>query len=212
MPLTLSLAQPGDEKRIAQIHMAAFGPNAMHRAMFPTSAAEKGLEKILEKITAWEIGDPGTTILIVSEVRDRGEDGTEMKGDGDEKKIVAYAQWTHPERAVEGDEEGMGGEKDGGEGRDGGEEKEKLTYAKGTAHEVISAWRSKMAEAQRRVIGGRPCYCKSLLYLQRLNSSCIRRVTYRLIITGYMCSVSVRVSRQMQILALMKKKGDRARN
>jgi hypothetical protein len=80
MTLVLSEAEESDAERIADIHMAAFGPNALLQAQFPTEAVREGLRvSIAEKALA-DIRDPKTAVLVVR--------------DGDE--IVSFTKWSLP--------------------------------------------------------------------------------------------------------------------
>lgn len=55
-----------DAPRIAEIHMAAFGPNAMLHAQFPTPAIRQGLQISIENKALADIDDPKTTVLVVT--------------------------------------------------------------------------------------------------------------------------------------------------
>lgn len=63
--LNMRTATPEDAPRIAEIHMAAFGPNAMLHAQFPTPTIRKRLQTCIEKKALADIDDPKTTVLVV---------------------------------------------------------------------------------------------------------------------------------------------------
>lgn len=63
--LSLRTAIPEDASRIAEIHMAAFGSNAMLHAQFPTPAIRKRLQTSIEEKALADIRDPKTTVLVV---------------------------------------------------------------------------------------------------------------------------------------------------
>lgn len=70
--LHIRVATPQDAPRIAEIHMAAFGPNAMLHAQFPTPAIRQGLQTCVEDKALADINDQNTTVLVVT-----GSDGKE---------------------------------------------------------------------------------------------------------------------------------------
>ncbi len=55
-----------DATRVAEIHMAAFGRNAMLHAQFPTPAIRQGLQTCIEDKALADIDDPKTTVLVVT--------------------------------------------------------------------------------------------------------------------------------------------------
>lgn len=64
--LRLHTATREDASRIAEIHMAAFGPNAMLHAQFPTPIIRQELQKCIEKKALADIDDSKTTVLVVT--------------------------------------------------------------------------------------------------------------------------------------------------
>ncbi|WEW57466.1 hypothetical protein PRK78_002933 [Emydomyces testavorans] len=81
MTLTLSRAKESDAPRIADIHMAAFGNNAMLLAQFPTPAVREGLWKsLVDKVIA-EMRDSKWAILVV--LNQKGE-------------VISFAKWCLP--------------------------------------------------------------------------------------------------------------------
>lgn len=82
MPLHVSSAPETDASRIAAIHMAAFGTNAMLLARFLTPAIrEKHQICIAEKALA-DIKDPKSAVLVVR----------------DEDEMISFAKWSLPVR------------------------------------------------------------------------------------------------------------------
>jgi hypothetical protein len=65
-PLLMRLATRQDAPRIAEIHMAAFGTNAMLLAQFPTPAIRQALQISIENKALADIDDPKTTVLVVA--------------------------------------------------------------------------------------------------------------------------------------------------
>ena len=55
-----------DAPRIAEIHMAAFGRNAMLHAQFPTPATREALQTCIRDKAVADIEDPKTTVLVVT--------------------------------------------------------------------------------------------------------------------------------------------------
>ncbi|KAF2203948.1 putative GNAT family acetyltransferase [Delitschia confertaspora ATCC 74209] len=80
-PLCLSFAQRSDAARIAAIHMAAFGRNAMLHAQFPSPEVRNDLQTSIEKKALADIEDPNTTVLVVRLLEDN---------------LIAFAKWAHP--------------------------------------------------------------------------------------------------------------------
>lgn len=55
-----------DAPRVAEIHMAAFGHNAMLLAQFPTPSIRQRLQTCIEDKALADIDDPNTTVLVVT--------------------------------------------------------------------------------------------------------------------------------------------------
>ena len=87
--LELRAAQESDARRIADIHMAAFGTNAMLLAQFPTPSVRHGLRKCIEQKAAADIRDLNVAVMVVQ--------------DGDQ--IISFAKWTLPAMVLEAREE-----------------------------------------------------------------------------------------------------------
>jgi len=81
MTLTLSMATEADCHRIAAIHTAAFGANALLRAQFPTPSARNDLELCIAQKAIDDIRDPQIAVLIV-----RDQSG----------EIISFAKWNLP--------------------------------------------------------------------------------------------------------------------
>ena len=80
MALTLCPASECDVDCIADIHMAAFGANAMLRAQFPTAAIRSELRTCIVQKALDDIRDPKKAVLVV-------KDGNE---------IISFAKWDLP--------------------------------------------------------------------------------------------------------------------
>ncbi|KAI1177128.1 putative GNAT family acetyltransferase [Nemania sp. FL0916] len=132
----MRVATRQDAPRIAEIHMAAFGPNAMLHAQFPTPAIRQQLQICIEKKALADIDDPKTTVLVVTSSNDPEKSDIH---------VVAFAKWSHPvypgEDYVEPPWE----------------------WPEGTELDTLDAWIAKAAEAARRSIGDTPCYCLSYI-------------------------------------------------
>lgn len=150
MPLVLTLAHRADAGRIAEIHMAAFGPNMMLRAQFPTPAVRQALQRCIEMETLAEIDDPKTTVLIVRESPDdeqltsaqsgpliQSKDKAEQERKG---RAIAFAKWAHP---VTDEEDYV---------------EPPWMWPEGTDRNVLENWMRKTEEAQERALGRTPCY------------------------------------------------------
>lgn len=64
--LRMRTATPGDAPRIAEIHMAAFGSNAMLHAQFRAPVIRRGLQISIENKALADIEDPKVTVLVVT--------------------------------------------------------------------------------------------------------------------------------------------------
>jgi len=80
MTLEVAVAAQSDADRIADIHMAAFGTNALLRAQFPTPAIRDQLRECIAQKAADDIRDPNIAVLVV---RDEGQ-------------MVSFAKWSLP--------------------------------------------------------------------------------------------------------------------
>lgn len=88
MPLHVSPASESDASRIAAIHMAAFGTNAMLLAQFPSPTIRDSLQICIASKALADIGDPKTAVLVV-------------RDDEIDDEIVSFAKWSLP--VAEGD-------------------------------------------------------------------------------------------------------------
>lgn len=150
MELVLAIAEPADAARIAEIHMAAFGTNAMLLAQFPTPTVRESLQNTIEKKALADITDPNITVLVVRASRKDGavvgshaspENGqTGLVKHKDEIVTISFAKWSHPTV-------------------DRREQLEPVwNYPEGTNLDVLGKWHSKVDEVQERNIGSTPCY------------------------------------------------------
>ncbi|OTA55559.1 putative GNAT family acetyltransferase [Hypoxylon sp. EC38] len=147
MPLTLVAAEHEDAPRIAEIHMAAFGSNAMLLAQFPTPTVRDALKKSIELKALADINDPKTTVLVVRESTSgapsitaepcRNEQG---RGHREQGKTIAFAKWAHPVSIDEGYTEPH------------------WIWPTGTDLKILGDWAKKTEEAQCHTIGDCPCY------------------------------------------------------
>lgn len=134
MPLKLDLATPADAPRIAEIHMAAFGPNAMLRAQFPSPQVRRALQGCIEHKALVDIDDPKTTVLVVRDIRD---------DEAQQEKVppaVAFAKWSHPI------------------GQDENYTEPPWVWPEGTDMGVLNAWTDTTEGAEDRIMAGNPCY------------------------------------------------------
>ncbi|KAK3324478.1 putative GNAT family acetyltransferase [Cercophora scortea] len=81
MPLVLSTAEESDIEQIADIHMAAFGPNILLQAQFPTPSAREELKRCIAEKALDDIRDPKTQVLVVRD---------------DDDIIISFAKWSLP--------------------------------------------------------------------------------------------------------------------
>jgi len=68
MPLTISTATPSDARRIAEIHMLAFGSNLLLRAQFPSPSIRLALQNSIYQKALADIHDPWVSVLVVRAV------------------------------------------------------------------------------------------------------------------------------------------------
>ncbi|KAK8022195.1 hypothetical protein PG993_012962 [Apiospora rasikravindrae] len=135
--LQMRTAVRKDASRIAEIHMAAFGRNAMLHAQFPTLAIRKGLQQCIEDKAVADINDPKTTVLVVT-----NSDGPENTDDA----VVAFAKWSHPVLPGEDYDEAP------------------WIWPEGTDLETLGAWIAKASEVESRsAVGNIPCYHLSFI-------------------------------------------------
>ena len=80
MAVELSEAQESDADRIAAVHMAAFGSNALLQAQFPTAAIREQLVKCIAQKAIDDIRDPKTAVLVVRH----------------QNEIISFAKWSRP--------------------------------------------------------------------------------------------------------------------
>ena len=154
MPLVLEPARQADARRIAGIHTAAFGDNAMLRAQFPALALrEELLRDAIEAKALADMDDPKTTVLVVRDgpvgpasqaERDNDKDGAQEPRQSDagasSGPVIAFAKWSHPVA----------------DGEDYVEPP--WVFPEGTNWDVLDSWTRKVEEAQERAVGRTPCY------------------------------------------------------
>ncbi|OAQ65116.2 GNAT family acetyltransferase [Pochonia chlamydosporia 170] len=125
-----------DAPRVAEIHMAAFGHNAMLLAQFPTPSIRQRLQTCIEDKALADIDDPNTTVLVVTS-SDYPEKNVET--------VVAFAKWSHPVHTGENYNEPP------------------WIWPDGTDLDTLAAWTAKATEAERRSIGDAPFYRLSFI-------------------------------------------------
>lgn len=164
MPLlTLLPARESDAPRIAAIHMAAFGTNAMLHAQFPTRTLRAQLKDAIVDKTIRDIRDAKTAVLVVVVedldhlYRERGQDcdqvqereqerererEQEQKANSSNNSVISYARWNLPVHKSEGYSEPP------------------WCLPEGTEWGVLKTWTDIVEGAQERVLGREPCYRK----------------------------------------------------
>lgn len=154
MSLTLAFAECEDATRIAEIHMAVFGSNAMLLAQFPTPTTRDGLRKSIELKALADIDDSRTTVLVIrfsipespsnaAEVG-KNEPSCERLPRG---KVIAFAKWAHPVSIEEDYTEPS------------------WIWPAGTDLKIVKDWSEVAEQAQSRAVGNTSCYRE---YLTRL--------------------------------------------
>lgn len=131
MTLKLDIATPADAPRIAEIHMAAFGPNAMLRAQFPSPQVRQALQQSIEQKALADIDDPKTAVLVVRDIQDAS---------GKTPAAIAFAKWSLPAEQGENYTEPP------------------WVWPEGTDTGVLDAWTEATEAASERIIGSDPCY------------------------------------------------------
>ncbi|KAF3067125.1 hypothetical protein GL218_08902 [Daldinia childiae] len=147
MPLSLSVAELTDAARIAEIHMAAFGSNAMLLAQFPTPAVRNALKKSIELKALADIDDLKTTVLVVRDSSSELHNNSTISGDNEQtyerrrkEQVIAFAKWSHPVRLDEDYVEPP------------------WIWPTGTNLDILNDWAKKTEAAQSRALGNTPCY------------------------------------------------------
>ena len=96
MPVSISPAQPKDAVDIAALHVQAFSPNALMRAIYPTPAIWAALQGCVEEKILADMKEPKITVLVAKHT-----DEAEVREE--QGKTVGYAVWCHPIKAEEQD-------------------------------------------------------------------------------------------------------------
>ncbi|KAI1798668.1 putative GNAT family acetyltransferase [Daldinia bambusicola] len=130
MPLSLTIADRADAARIAEIHIATFGWNAMFLAQFPTPAVRNDVKHSIELKALADIEDPKTTVLVVRDSSLEPQNSS----------AISFAKWTHPVWPGEGYVEPP------------------WVWPVGTDFDILNDWARKTEEAQLRALGNIPCY------------------------------------------------------
>ncbi|RWA07071.1 hypothetical protein EKO27_g8039 [Xylaria grammica] len=164
MTLKLYPALPADAGRISDIHMAAFGSNAMLLAQFHTPDVREGLRESIRRKALADIDDPKITVLVVRNLPSDpdvanagdggfhrslvnglpGEPGSEGTPEGE---VVAFAKWSHP--VAKGEEY----------------EETAWIWPPGTNLDILEGWGRVTEEVQEQAVGDRPCYPLGLTFM-----------------------------------------------
>lgn len=131
MKLRVTTAAEPDADRIAAVHMAAFGTNALLRAQFPSSNIRTKLWKCIAAKAAADIRDPNIAVLVVRDQEDR---------------IISFAKWSLPV-TLEQDH--------------GSYTEKPWRWPEGSNFPVLDEWAAKLERAHRNVLGETPSYRKS---------------------------------------------------
>ena len=81
----VTMAGESDADRIADVHMAAFGSNALLCAQFPTPAVRDRLRDCIARKALDDIRDPNIAVLVVR----------------DQDRVMSFAKWSLPVAASE---------------------------------------------------------------------------------------------------------------
>ncbi|KAI3318493.1 hypothetical protein HD806DRAFT_511806 [Xylariaceae sp. AK1471] len=145
MGLLLREAKCADVGRIAEIHMAAFGPNRMLHAQFSMPALHAALQNCIALKARADIDDPKTTVLVIQNegalqsTKESEKLLSETKKDT-QAPIVAFAKWSHPVTSEDNYVEPP------------------WIWPEGTRLEVLNSWAEKTEKAQSEALGDAPCY------------------------------------------------------
>lgn len=145
MGLWCAAAEPKDAACFAEIHMAAFGPNAILQAQSPTAEVRFALQRTIMVKALADIRDPNIAVLVVQKLEP-------MKSNGDEsavsatEKVIGFAKWSHPTN------------------QDSDYEETPWNWPDETALDVLSRWSQATEKAQDAAIKSDPCYseCRKL--------------------------------------------------
>ena len=150
MSLVLSLANHADADRIAEIHMAAFGTNAMLLAQFPTPKVREGLQKSIKLKALADIDDARQIVLVVRTLPQNTEDrqlqvddlpqAVHDKQPDSNGRVIAFAKWTKP--IFDGEEDN----------------EPSWIWPEGTNWNMLDKWTKKTDEAHEKAVGRMRCY------------------------------------------------------
>jgi predicted N-acetyltransferase YhbS len=144
MEFRLSIAQPRDASRITQIHMDAFGSNAIIRAIHAADPELEELRRAVEDKILADTQDEKITVLVVradTPPGDKVEGAKRVVAAGD---IIAFAKWTHPIHP--------------------GEHYTPPSWnlPKSTNQNILGPWRKEVERVEAKIIGDTPRYGQSL--------------------------------------------------
>ena len=150
----VSIAEPADAARIAEIHLAAFGPNVMLRAQFPSVEARLGLQQSLERKALADMRSSNVTVLVAR--RCSGRKVYDEDGKVSQLPAEAANLFAPPER---GDIIGFAKYE---YTSDGEEDHDALNrdWPAGTDVAVLEEWVRIAEEAHKTAMGDVPCFRK----------------------------------------------------
>ncbi|KAI0142750.1 putative GNAT family acetyltransferase [Xylariaceae sp. FL1272] len=166
MTLVLSLAEPADADRIAEIHMVTFASNAMLLAQFPTPSVRKALQESIRTKALADIEYPYISVLVVRDVASCNHEpvkallsdlsvldqkaeklpGNTVSEPESEPKhemksqVIAFAKWTHPIAD------------------DGRPDEPDWNWPTGTNMDLLNGWIKAAKGAHVKAMGDKPCY------------------------------------------------------
>ena len=129
MKSRVTTATETDADRIADVHMAAFGSNALLHAQFPTPSVRTQLRDSIAAKAAADIRDPNIAVVVVRDL---------------ENQIMSFAKWSMPVAATE---QGQGTYAE-----------TPWRWPEGTNFAVLDEWTARMENAKQRFVGERPAY------------------------------------------------------
>jgi hypothetical protein len=153
MTFQLELARPDDATRIAEIHMNAFGSNALIRAIHAADEHLKDLFKAVENKALADMQDVKTTVLVVRHVDGSTvNSGTNVSGAGPGNEVdntivkdakgdvVGFAKWAHPIFPSDDYSPPL------------------WNLPKSTDLEILRPWRVQVEKVEEEIIGHTPRY------------------------------------------------------
>jgi hypothetical protein len=160
MMFQLELAQSDDATRIAEIHMNAFGSNALIRAIHAADEDLRDLFKAVENKALADMRDVKTTVLVVRHVNGNTVNSEiDMSGAGPGNEVdntvtrdargdvVGFAKWTHPIYPSDDYSPPL------------------WNLPESTDLEILRPWRIQVEKVEEEVIGQTPRYGKVFYFV-----------------------------------------------